>query len=163
VHELTAQLTRLRMYVEAAIDFPEEEIDFLSDHGLLQGLRELRESFRELLARASQGRLLRDGMTLVIGGFYAVLEVDNKEGVPILGDIPVLKYLFNRTKKTKMKSELDFFVTPFIVKHRLDTGIITPPGERDRLARVRAHKEGRTVDSAEDRAAREGANEADPR
>jgi len=68
VHELTAQLTRLRMYVEAAIDFPEEEIDFLSDRGLRQGLQELREGFRELLDRARQGRLLRDGMTLVIAG-----------------------------------------------------------------------------------------------
>jgi type II secretory pathway component GspD/PulD (secretin) len=90
---------------------------------------------------------VRDGMTLVIGGLYAISEVDNKEGVPILGDIPVIKYLFSRTKKTKVKSELDFFVTPFIVRHRLDTGIIAPPGEKDRLARVRAQKAGRPVDS----------------
>ena len=68
VHDLTAKLTRLRMYVEAAIDFPEEEIDFLSDSGLQQGLQQLRDDFHDLLARARQGRLLRDGMTLVIAG-----------------------------------------------------------------------------------------------
>jgi len=105
---------------------------------------------------------VRDGMTLVIGGLYAISEIDNKEGVPILGDIPVLKYLFSRTKKSKIKSELDFFVTPFIVKHRLDTGIITPPGEQDRLARMRARKEGRKIETDEDRADREADDEADP-
>jgi len=68
VQALTEQLTRLRMYVEAAIDFPEEEIDFLSDSGLRQGLQDLRDSFLDLLAHARQGRLLRDGMTLVIAG-----------------------------------------------------------------------------------------------
>ncbi len=68
VHALTAQLTQLRMYVESAIDFPEEEIDFLSDSGLQQGLQALRAALDELLARARQGRLLRDGLTLVIAG-----------------------------------------------------------------------------------------------
>ena len=68
VHALTAQLTQLRMYVESAIDFPEEEIDFLSDTGLQQGLQALRAALDELLARARQGRLLRDGLTLVIAG-----------------------------------------------------------------------------------------------
>ncbi|HUT39758.1 MAG TPA: tRNA uridine-5-carboxymethylaminomethyl(34) synthesis GTPase MnmE [Gammaproteobacteria bacterium] len=68
VHALTAQLTQLRMYVESAIDFPEEEIDFLSDRGLQQGLQALRTALDELLARARQGRLLRDGLTLVIAG-----------------------------------------------------------------------------------------------
>lgn len=68
LHALTAQLTQLRIYVEAAIDFPEEEIDFLSDDSLAQGLQDLRAAFRALLARARQGRLLRDGLTLVIAG-----------------------------------------------------------------------------------------------
>jgi len=104
---------------------------------------------------------VRDGMTLVIGGLYAISEIDNKEGVPILGDIPVIKWLFSRTKKTKVKSELDFFVTPFIVKHRLDTGIITPPGEQDRLARMKARKEG-TKSTRTSRADLESDAEADP-
>lgn len=68
VHALTGQLTRLRMYVEAAIDFPEEEIDFLADAGLQAQLAELRAAFGALQARAGRGRLLRDGMALVIAG-----------------------------------------------------------------------------------------------
>jgi len=105
---------------------------------------------------------VRDGMTLVIGGLYAISEIDNREGIPILGDIPVIKYLFSRTKKSKVKSELDFFITPFIVKHRLDSRVFTPPGEKDRLARIRARKEGRKVESPEERAAKETDAERDP-
>ncbi len=76
---------------------------------------------------------IRDGMTLVIGGLYAVSEVDSKSGVPLLGSIPVLGFLFSRTKKTKVKSELDFFITPSILRHRLDRSVFVPPGERRRL------------------------------
>ena len=68
VHVLVEQLTRLRMYVEAAIDFPEEEIDFLSDAAVANMLADLRKAFADLSARAQQGQLLRDGMTLVIAG-----------------------------------------------------------------------------------------------
>jgi tRNA modification GTPase len=68
VHALTAQLTQLRIHVEAAMDFPDEEIDFLSDAGLQDGLAQLRTACDELHARAHQGRLLRDGLTLVIAG-----------------------------------------------------------------------------------------------
>ena len=68
VHRLTGALTRVRMYVEAAIDFPEEEIDFLSDASLQQMLAGLQTDFADLLQAAQQGRLLRDGMTLVIAG-----------------------------------------------------------------------------------------------
>jgi len=68
VHALVDQVTRLRMYVEAAIDFPEEEIDFLSDDTITQMLAALRADFDDMRARAQQGQLLRDGMTLVIAG-----------------------------------------------------------------------------------------------
>ena len=68
IEALIEALTRLRMYVEAAIDFPEEEVDFLSDAGLLHDLAALRADFDDILGRAQQGQLLRDGMTLVIAG-----------------------------------------------------------------------------------------------
>ena len=68
VHALVELLTRVRMYVEAAIDFPEEEIDFLSDKSLAQMLEQLQQDFADLIAGARQGRLLRDGMTVVIAG-----------------------------------------------------------------------------------------------
>jgi tRNA modification GTPase len=68
VHALVEQLTRLRMYVEAAIDFPEEEIDFLADDSVTNLLAEIDAAFSDLRERAHQGELLRDGMTLVIAG-----------------------------------------------------------------------------------------------
>ncbi|CDH45366.1 MAG: tRNA uridine-5-carboxymethylaminomethyl(34) synthesis GTPase MnmE [Candidatus Competibacteraceae bacterium] len=68
VNELINGLVELRIYVEAAIDFPEEEIDFLADGVIAGQLRELRERLSVLQAVAGQGRLLRDGMTVVIAG-----------------------------------------------------------------------------------------------
>ena len=68
VHDLVEAMTRLRMYVEAAIDFPEEEIDFLADSHVSDQLGELLEDIADLSRHARTGRLLRDGMTLVIAG-----------------------------------------------------------------------------------------------
>jgi tRNA modification GTPase len=68
VHELTEALLRLRMWVEAAIDFPEEEIVFLADRALGERMEDIRKRFAELGEAARQGALLRDGLTLVIAG-----------------------------------------------------------------------------------------------
>ncbi len=68
VHALVAQLTQLRMYVEAAIDFPEEEIDFLSDGKVSKDLQTILAKLEQVQASARIGRVLRDGMTLVIAG-----------------------------------------------------------------------------------------------
>ena len=68
VHELTEAIIELRIWVEAAIDFPEEEIDFLADRALTNRLSALRERFASILQTARQGRVLRDGMTVVIAG-----------------------------------------------------------------------------------------------
>jgi tRNA modification GTPase len=68
VNKLAEQLTRLRMHVEAAIDFPEEEIDFLSDEALLSKLDVCAGAFDELERQARVGRVLRDGFRVVIVG-----------------------------------------------------------------------------------------------
>ncbi|CAD5107094.1 tRNA uridine-5-carboxymethylaminomethyl(34) synthesis GTPase MnmE [Zestomonas carbonaria] len=68
VHELTEQLIALRIYVEATIDFPEEEIDFLADGHVLSLLEALRGNLSTVLHEAGQGALLRDGMNVVIAG-----------------------------------------------------------------------------------------------
>ena len=68
VESLVEQLIRLRIYVEAAIDFPEEEIDFLAD-GRVQGLLEgVQAELHQVQREANRGALLRDGMTVVIAG-----------------------------------------------------------------------------------------------
>ena len=68
VHELTERLIQLRIYVEAAIDFPEEEIDFLADGHVLGLLDGVRAELSTVLREAGQGALLREGMTVVIAG-----------------------------------------------------------------------------------------------
>ncbi len=68
VDQLVERLIQLRLYVESAIDFPEEEIDFLSDGKVSADLLAIIDQTRHLLQSAHTGRLLRDGMTLVIAG-----------------------------------------------------------------------------------------------
>ncbi|MBT8088352.1 MAG: tRNA uridine-5-carboxymethylaminomethyl(34) synthesis GTPase MnmE [Gammaproteobacteria bacterium] len=68
VSVLAANLLELRMYVEAAIDFPEEEIDFLSDNRLRARLDDCAAGFEALIEKTRQGRVLRDGYRVVIVG-----------------------------------------------------------------------------------------------
>jgi tRNA modification GTPase len=66
--DLQGQITALRAYVEAAIDFPDEEIDFLSDAALRGRLAAVFAAFESIAAAARQGALLREGLTVVIAG-----------------------------------------------------------------------------------------------
>lgn len=68
IHELVEALIRLRIYVEAAIDFPEEEIDFLSDGHVAREFEQLEERLAAVFREARQGALVRDGMRVVIAG-----------------------------------------------------------------------------------------------
>jgi len=68
VETLAESLTLARLHVEAAIDFPDEDVDFLSDDELTRRIERTRQEFDELLAKAESGRLLRDGLQVVIVG-----------------------------------------------------------------------------------------------
>lgn len=68
VHGLVEGLIELRVWVEAAIDFPEEDIDFLADPALNACVEALRARFDAVTQAARQGRVLRDGLTVVIAG-----------------------------------------------------------------------------------------------
>lgn len=68
IHELVEALIHLRIYVEASIDFPEEEIDFLSDGKVARDLDGIVERLQQVFKEARQGVLLRDGMRVVIAG-----------------------------------------------------------------------------------------------
>jgi tRNA modification GTPase len=68
INDIVEAITRLRMYVEAAIDFPEDEIDFLADERLLDQIDAIEEKLETLRASARQGSLLRDGINLVLAG-----------------------------------------------------------------------------------------------
>lgn len=68
IRDLVDELIELRIYVEAAIDFPDEEIDFLNNYHMSDKLNELLNTIQHIQASAKQGVLLRDGLNIVIAG-----------------------------------------------------------------------------------------------
>ena len=68
VHALVEALIGMRSHVEAALDFPDEELDILSDGKLAGRLRDIRSRLDVLFGAANQGSLLREGLTVVIAG-----------------------------------------------------------------------------------------------
>ena len=68
IHELVEQMIRLRIYVEAAIDFPDEEIDFLSDGKVENDLLTIISQLEKVQHQAKQGSIMREGMKVVIAG-----------------------------------------------------------------------------------------------
>lgn len=68
IHSLVDAMIKLRIYVEAAIDFPDEEIDFLSDNTITAQLKSIINDLNALLGQAQQGCLLREGINIVIAG-----------------------------------------------------------------------------------------------
>ncbi len=68
IHKILDELIKLRVYIEAAIDFPEEEIDFLKAPQVLRDLSALRTQLTDLLAATRRGVVLRNGLHVVIVG-----------------------------------------------------------------------------------------------
>lgn len=68
IHHLVEKVIYLRMYVEAAIDFPDEEIDFLSDGKVSGDLADIIQDLTSIQKQATQGSILREGMKVVIAG-----------------------------------------------------------------------------------------------
>ena len=94
VQRLLDALVRLRVYIEAAIDFPEEEVDFLSAPQLREDMLALGVQSRELLAQTRRGLVLRDGLHVVIVGrpnagksslLNALAEIDRAIVAPVAG------------------------------------------------------------------------------
>ena len=68
VEELVSRLTGLRAHLEATLDFPDEEINPLEDSALKEGFGELGKRFVRVTEAAERGRILRDGLNVVISG-----------------------------------------------------------------------------------------------
>jgi len=68
IHALVDALTELRIYTEATLDFPEEEVEFLREGDVVVRLAALREGLARVQSRAKTGALLRDGLTVVLAG-----------------------------------------------------------------------------------------------
>lgn len=68
VHALVDALTELRMYTEATLDFPEEDVEFLREGDVAGELAAIRAQLHRVLMRARTGALLREGLTVVLAG-----------------------------------------------------------------------------------------------
>ena len=68
INHLLAELTSLRVFVEATIDFSDEEIDFLESHQVSTKLKNLKDLLKNILESANQGAILRDGLHVAIAG-----------------------------------------------------------------------------------------------
>lgn len=68
IHALVEEVIALRMLVEATLDFPEEEIDFLEAADARGKLAHMRERLAQVLGEAKQGALLREGLAVVLAG-----------------------------------------------------------------------------------------------
>ncbi len=68
IQSLDEKIVDLRIYVEAAIDFPQEEIDFLSDGVIEKKIIEIRQELQKILHNANQGSILVEGMNIAIAG-----------------------------------------------------------------------------------------------
>lgn len=136
VHAVVEELVRLRTYVEAAIDFPEEELDFLSDGRVAAELAALRARLEALLATTRQGHLLQAGMTIVLvgvpnAGKSSLLNALAEEDAAIVSPVP-------GTTRDIVRARIDLDGLPV---HVLDTAGLrssTDAIEREGMERTRA-------------------------
>lgn len=93
VADLKQRITALRTYVEAAIDFPDEDVDFLSGDALRERLSAVFGAFESITAAARQGAMLREGINVVIAGKpnagkSSLLNKLAEDEVAIVTDVP---------------------------------------------------------------------------
>jgi len=92
VSTILQQLIALRVWIEAAIDFPEEEIDFLADKQQQNKMQDLHKSLKDLLAQAQQGELLNKGVMIgIVGqpnvGKSSILNLFTRNQTAIVSDV----------------------------------------------------------------------------
>ncbi|MCL2075706.1 MAG: tRNA uridine-5-carboxymethylaminomethyl(34) synthesis GTPase MnmE [Betaproteobacteria bacterium] len=124
VHELVAELTELRMLVEATLDFPEEEIDFLRQADAFNRVIRLDDRLREVHAGAKRGRLLQAGLRVVlIGqpnvGKSSLLNLISGDDLAIVTPIP-------GTTRDALKSSVQIHGIPL---HIIDTAGLREAGD----------------------------------
>ena len=116
VHEIVARLIDLRMLVEACIDFPDEDIDFLEAADALGKLAQIKQLQQRLFASAKQGSLLREGVHVVLVGQPNV----GKSSLlnQLAGDEVAIVTPIAGTTRDTVREEIDIQGVPF---HIIDT------------------------------------------
>lgn len=142
VHDLLKELIHLRMFVEAAIDFPEEEIDFLADENISQSVMVLQQSLDKTIRQAGQGAILRNGLTIVLAGKpnagkSSLLNMLSGHDAAIVTDIP-------GTTRDTLSQTIDIDGLPV---HIIDTaGLRDSDDEVEKIGVARAR---RAMDNAD--------------
>jgi general secretion pathway protein D len=101
--------------------------------------------------RSSENRVtVRDGQTVVIGGLMEDRITDSVSKVPLLGDIPLLGYLFKRKKKESQKTELLIFLTPYVATKDEELKAITENEKKESNMIKDSFQEGAFKDLSDD-------------
>ena len=93
VHDIAEGLSKLRVFVEACIDFPDEDVEFLHNAQIAEQLKAIEQALHALRASSDQGRLLRDGISIALvgapnAGKSSLLNTLSGEDAAIVTDIP---------------------------------------------------------------------------
>jgi tRNA modification GTPase len=135
IHALLESLIRLRAFVEAALDFPEEEIDFLADSNIRTDLTLLLEQTDSVLRAARRGERVRDGLLIVLAGapnvgksslLNALAGTDAAIVTPIPG-----------TTRDLLRADIQLDGLPLRVVDTAGLRISTDPIEREGVRRAR--------------------------
>ncbi len=124
IHELVRQVTELRMFVEACMDFPEEEIDFLSEGHVSDRILALQQQVEQVLDQAQQGSLLKEGINVVLAGRpnagkSSLLNALARREAAIVTDVP-------GTTRDVVREEINLDGLPL---HILDTAGLRESGD----------------------------------
>ena len=134
VHGIDERVLQLRLYVEAAIDFPEEEVDFLSEGAVAEKLVAVADDLRVLLQTSRQGALLRDGVTVALVGApnvgkSSLLNALIGEELAIVTDIP-------GTTRDLIRADLDLDGLPVEIVDTAGLRESADPVEREGVRRA---------------------------
>ncbi len=144
VMQLNRALIELRMLVEATLDFPEEELDFLHSSDAMAKLDRLKQALQVLYEEARQGRIMRDGVKVVLMGQpnvgkSSLMNRLAEEEVAIVTDIP-------GTTRDPLRYEL---VIEGVALHVVDTaGLRQAADAVEKIGIERAWREIRQADLA---------------
>ncbi|MDG2293743.1 MAG: tRNA uridine-5-carboxymethylaminomethyl(34) synthesis GTPase MnmE, partial [Methylophilaceae bacterium] len=141
VNQLLAELINLRLYVEACLDFPEEEIDFITQGRVAEKISNNQQVLENIFSKAQQGVLLRDGIHVVlIGqpnvGKSSLMNVLSGEEVAIVTPIA-------GTTRDTIKSEIQINGVPL---HVIDTaGLRDTEDEVEKIGIARTYRATETA------------------